>query len=386
MQQRGTELLIRVGEVSVAAAWAGLIVSLCAWMMHGGEHADAAARAGSPALPVVGTIQPQLVGSDSTARQADPPAVRLASLGRTFETRSARSAMDGASDSPATTAATASFEERFVFDQPTPVSGSLQPSASFEDRFGATISSGTIPVRTVLVVPSVTATVAPAAPGSNVAAPAPGPRLAVAVPLPRPAPRSVAAAATPNRPLGQVRLASLSDTPLPSAYAPADSQDAATKDLNPLSGDMSHTAIYDISARTVYLPSGERLEAHSGLGGYMDDVRAVNLKKLGPTPPNVYELKLREARFHGVQAIRLVPVDGSKMYARDGILAHPFMLGANGESNGCVSVKDYPAFLKAYQRGEITRIVVVEQLDDPPGGRTAADWFSSTLKRIFGAS
>jgi len=174
--------------------------------------------------------------------------------------------------------------------------------------------------------------------------------------------------------------------PPPTADAAADAKDATAKDANPLAGDLSHTAIYDISAHRVYLPSGERLEAHSGLGDFMDDVRAVNLKKLGPTPPNVYELKLRESLFHGVQAIRLVPVAGSKMYGRDGMLAHPFMLGENGESNGCVSFKDYPAFLKAYQRGDVTRMVVVEHLDDPPGGRTAADWFSSTLKKIFGSS
>ena len=134
------------------------------------------------------------------------------------------------------------------------------------------------------------------------------------------------------------------------------------------------------------MPNGERLEAHSGLGDYMDDIRAVHVRKVGPTPPNVYELRMRESLFHGVQAIRLVPVDGSKMYGRDGMLAHPFMLRANGESNGCVSFKDYSAFLKAFQRGDVTRMVVVEQLDEPPGGRTAADWFSSALKKLFGRS
>ena len=74
------------------------------------------------------------------------------------------------------------------------------------------------------------------------------------------------------------------------------------------------------------------------------------------------------------------------MYGREGILAHPFMLGTNGESNGCVSFKDYPAFLNAYLRGEITRLVVVQRLDDPPSAWTAADWFSNTLKSIFGRS
>ena len=44
-------------------------------------------------------------------------------------------------------------------------------------------------------------------------------------------------------------------------------------------------AIYDIAARTVYLPNGRRLEAHSGFGSHMDDARYVNLKRQGPTPP-----------------------------------------------------------------------------------------------------
>src|SRR6266404_6317584 len=127
------------------------------------------------------------------------------------------------------------------------------------------------------------------------------------------------------------------------------------------------TAIYDITARTVYLPSGRRLEAHSGFGDLMDDPRHVHMRMQGATPPNVYNLTLRERLFHGVRAIRLSPVDGSRMYGRAGILAHPYMLGANGESNGCVSLSDYPEFLNAFLRGEVTRLVVVERLESPPG-------------------
>ena len=366
--------MIRVGDVSVAAGWAGLIVGLYAWTMHGSGHADASARAGSAAPSVIGTIEPGVSDPSATAVEGDAPAARPARSGSTFEARFTPSATNDPAASPETTAATASFAERFVFDQSAPLSGSLRRSMPLDDRVG-----GAIPP----VAPSLAAL--PAAPAVNAVAPASGPRLAGAVPLPRPAPRTVLPEAAPNRSVGQVRLASLSDTPLPAAYAPADSKDPTTKDSNPLAGDLTHTAIYDIRAHMVYLPSGERLEAHSGLGDFMDDVRAVNLKKLGPTPPNVYELKLRESLFHGVQAIRLVPVAGSKMYGRDGMLAHPFMLGENGESNGCVSFKDYPAFLKAYQRGDVTRMVVVEQLDEPSGGKTAADWFS-TLKKIFGSS
>jgi hypothetical protein len=125
----------------------------------------------------------------------------------------------------------------------------------------------------------------------------------------------------------------------------------------------SHTAIYDIEAHTVYLPSGMRLEAHSGLGQRLDDPRYVAEKKRGATPPNVYDLALREAPFHGVQAIRLNPVDDGKMFGRDGILAHTYMLGPSGQSFGCVSFKDYQQFLKAFLRGEIDRLVVVPHLE-----------------------
>jgi hypothetical protein len=124
----------------------------------------------------------------------------------------------------------------------------------------------------------------------------------------------------------------------------------------------SHTAVYDIAAHTVYLPNGTKLEAHSGLGDKIDNPRYVNLKNSGPTPPNVYDLTLRGELFHEVRAIRLNPVGSDSMFGRDGILAHTYMLGANGQSNGCVSFKDYPTFLHAYLRGEIDRLVVVPSL------------------------
>ena len=120
------------------------------------------------------------------------------------------------------------------------------------------------------------------------------------------------------------------------------------------------TAVYDISARIVLMPSGERLEAHSGLGATMDDPNAVHLRMKGATPPGTYDLSEREALFHGVRAIRLNPVGGSgAVHGRVGLLAHTYMLGPSGASNGCVSFKDYDRFLQAYLRGEIQRLVVV---------------------------
>jgi hypothetical protein len=124
-----------------------------------------------------------------------------------------------------------------------------------------------------------------------------------------------------------------------------------------------YTAIYDISAHVVHLPNGQRLEAHSGLGGRIDDPRFVHEKMRGPTPPNLYELTPREALFHGVQALRLTPIGAQTVYGRSGLLAHTYMLGPNGDSNGCVSFRDYQAFLRAYQNGEIRRLAVVARLD-----------------------
>ncbi|MCC2652166.1 MAG: hypothetical protein K0Q60_2329 [Microvirga sp.] len=119
------------------------------------------------------------------------------------------------------------------------------------------------------------------------------------------------------------------------------------------------TAVYDIVAQTVYMPNGEKLEAHSGLGDMMDNPRHVNVRMKGSTPPGTYILTEREALFHGVRAIRMNPVGGSAaIYGRDGILAHTYLLGARGDSNGCVSFKDYDKFLQAYLRGEVKRLIV----------------------------
>ncbi|WP_336487596.1 tlde1 domain-containing protein [Methylobacterium nigriterrae] len=138
------------------------------------------------------------------------------------------------------------------------------------------------------------------------------------------------------------------------------------------------TAVYDITARTVTLPSGERLEAHSGLGASMDDPRSVHVRMRGATPPGTYDLTEREALFHGVRAIRLTPVGGSEaVHGRVGLLAHTYMLGPSGASNGCVSFRDYNRFLQAYLRGEVRRLVVVA------GSGDALPRFAS---RLFGRS
>ena len=123
------------------------------------------------------------------------------------------------------------------------------------------------------------------------------------------------------------------------------------------------TAVYDISTHTVYMPDGNKLEAHSGFGESLDDPTRVAEKDTGPTPPHIYDLELRGQLFHGVRALRLVPKDDQNTLGRTGLLAHSFMLGPNGQSNGCVSFRDYDTFLRAYLNHQVKRLVVVASLD-----------------------
>jgi hypothetical protein len=210
-------------------------------------------------------------------------------------------------------------------------------------------------------------------PTAAVDEPAPSPAVNPAVPLPRSRPveanlalniaaNNAAPTAQPNdRTLlqklsdllpGRVRLASL---------APDGGLFREGPDLASLGYDHL-TAVYDITAHAVYMPNGSKLEAHSGFGSLMDDPGHVSERNVGATPPNVYDLKPRERLFHGIQALRMTPVGENGTLGRSGLLAHGYMLGANGDSNGCVSIKDYDQFLKAFQNGEINRLVVVPSL------------------------
>jgi hypothetical protein len=154
------------------------------------------------------------------------------------------------------------------------------------------------------------------------------------------------------------------------AYASADASVTsaiAPKEQNPMFGGAPpyerDTAVYDITAKAVYLPDGTKLEAHSGLGSNLDDPRSSRVRMRGVTPPHIYMLKPREALFHGVPALRLTPIGGeSAIYGRDGLLAHTFMLGPNGDSNGCVSFKDYYAFLDAYRNKGIRKLAVLARV------------------------
>ena len=156
------------------------------------------------------------------------------------------------------------------------------------------------------------------------------------------------------------------------AYASADAGSVTgsigAREQNPMLGGSPpydhDTAVYDIAAHTVYLPDGTRLEAHSGLGSNLDDPHSARIRMRGVTPPHIYTLKPRESLFHGVAALRLTPIGGEEaIYGREGLLAHSFMLGANGDSNGCVSFRDYNAFLGAYHNMGIRKLAVVARVE-----------------------
>jgi hypothetical protein len=265
-----------------------------------------------------------------------------------------------------------------------PVRLTLGPSLTFDDRFAAASPQGEAPN--------------PVPPDRQVAAIAPPQadrQVAQLVRLPAPRPAEAGAAknsAASARDMSQgakaAVLAAVEEKPTifeklfgklksagPSlAFASADA--SVTGSLgsgNPgqspnsaLGGSVPYdrtTAVYDISAHTVYMPDGTKLEAHSGLGSKLDDPRYVNVRMLGPTPPHVYDLQPRETPFHGVPALRLNPVGGEDaIFGRTGLLAHTYMLGPNGDSNGCVSFKDYNAFLQAYRNGEVKRLAVVTRV------------------------
>jgi Protein of unknown function (DUF2778) len=393
--------LARIGVGSTAAGLAALAIGFLSymWLTRDTGPASIGSRTEARDLSGSGTIHQTRVGLDTAGSYigdddgAPLDRAHFASLQAGDDSEFAFSEPDNRSAPPLPRMP---FGERFSFDQPAPSGGSLQssrPSASFQDRF----------IGEVLASSFVGKVLAPSAPvwsATDLDPPhAAVPRITVAAAAPRPDARSGRSRATlKQQSEPDFRLASASDTSLAIAYAPSHSVKDSSGTGSPLKGltpkasdpladiDPSRTAIYDITARTVYLPNGRRLEAHSGLGDHMDDPRYVNARGTGPTPPNVYELKLRETLFHGVRAIRLVPSDSSKMYGRDGILAHSYLLGPNGQSNGCVSFSDYPAFLDAFQRGDVNRLVVVERLADTPSPKTLADWFSNTLRDIFRGS
>jgi hypothetical protein len=294
---------------------------------------------------------------------------------------------------------TAQLEPRPLISAPATIPSG--PSLSFDDRFAAAARQGV-----ASVTPAETLTLADASPRvqapkqaeaakpKEIAPPAAPVQMAAIAPAPRPAePRPAKTPATSVRDMAQrakaavMSLASnekqtivekLWGKPQPQPHGPsllsfASADTSITGSLgstqNPaLAGNTPRydqsTAVYDISAHMVYLPDGTKLEAHSGLGSKLDDPSSANIRMHGVTPPHIYELTPREALFHGVPALRLNPIGGEEsIYGRSGLLAHTFMLGPNGDSNGCVSFRDYNAFLNAYRNQGIKRLAVVARVE-----------------------
>jgi len=278
------------------------------------------------------------------------------------------------------------------------VTGALPPAASFNERFLAPGDDSDSRPALAKGDKLQVAALEPQQAASQVAqieipvplarpavAPSPAAQLAEAVPLPTPRPSilnmpddkgpsrhdvaqaNTAVAPAPEKPSIFERLfGKLKEKGPVLAFASPDGGISSDgQSLTPGSTALydRETAVYDISARVVYMPDGTKLEAHSGLGDKLDDPRFVHVRMRGATPPHLYDLTLRESLFHGVQAIRLNPVGGEgKIFGRSGLLAHTFMLGPNGDSNGCVSFRDYDAFLRAYRKGTVKRLAVVAKL------------------------
>jgi hypothetical protein len=362
-------LLIHVGMrlilTGIAALIAGFAFGLT--LQSEGRHEigspDAELRAESPRLSERFDL-PAPLGSQIP----DGSRVRVASLGTDVAFASAVEETDRLSDPPVSMRQRMSFDERFSFDGPFSFHERFlfdQPSDSLDQRFAAAaVSPAGAPTMTAETEEGTGSVLRIA----RLPSPDPGQRAMAHPTVGRSAPRLASLASPPPASSAKkIRLATLETPKGPSLSLDPDSR----------------TAIYDITARTVYMPDGRRLEAHSGFGDRMDDPRYVNVKREGPTPPNVYDLSLRENLFHGVRALRMTPVGDGKMYGRDGILAHSYLLGPSGQSNGCVSLSDYPAFLNAFLRGEVTRLVVVERLANPPTTQVASASFLKSLMDLF---
>ncbi len=332
-------------HVGIRAVSAGVALAVGFTAGFVGTRGIGHANAGLPGvLSAFGTLGPDAAPRPPTfdTATADRPGMQLASLESTIVFESPLEAAP--SSDPQT-----SFDQRFVADE---------RLASFNDRFGA---GGLLPanaeVRTVATEQRA---------------------ISVLKAPPDVAGRAIAKAEAAKSASSPAGVANAAKKPIRTADL--------SQDLSSILKPANRTAVYDITAHTVYLPNGRRLEAHSGLGGNMDDPRSIAVKHRGPTPPNLYTLTLREELFHGVRAIRLNPVDEGKMYGRDGILAHTYMLGPNGQSNGCVSFNDYQAFLNAFLNGEIDHLVVVEHIAGGAGPETAGGTFFDSLKDLFGRS
>jgi Protein of unknown function (DUF2778) len=345
-------LMLGASSVAAIAAIGGAATLTAAWLITGTLGRNAELRASAPLALQVGLPRPLTRLTDG----GEVFAVRFAALAAPVaeQTHQAAPLAPAAGSAVATVLPVVPLPRKRVAERaarvPLPLPRPLDRMEVVKAavaRFAPPAGLAQVSVRTDIArAPAKPAVPEPEITGSIVARhdPAPAP--------PRPAP------AIPMAPAPAMPAPGIAERRVGPWLAYADPKSLLAPD--------SHTAIYDIVAHTVYLPGGERLEAHSGLGRFLDDPRFITQKARGPTPPNVYRLTLRGELFHGVRAIRLTPEDDRRMFGRDGILAHTYMLGPSGQSFGCVSFKNYPEFLNAFLRGEIDRLVVVPRLEARP--------------------
>src|SRR5262245_38124821 len=295
---------VRVGDaliqLGVRAIPLGIAAMLLGFVLKSAETKAGPAAAGLPGPPVsvFGTIHPELFRlSAPLGSGAAGDRVRLASLEPQVGLFGAPAkAAPMLKDTSASAGPSAPFDERFAalndpsvsFDR---IASAEDDTASFDERFGLAMR-----VVASLPVPS----------DQDVAnRPADAPLKATVLKVHVRADQDVETRRADAPPKA---IVSKIDVRLP---PPRKEVPQSRKEVPPPEND-GRTAIYDIMARTVYLPNGRRLEAHSGFGDLMDNPRHVNVRMQGATPPNVYNLTLRERLFHGVRAIRLNPVDDSK--------------------------------------------------------------------------
>lgn len=130
----------------------------------------------------------------------------------------------------------------------------------------------------------------------------------------------------------------------------------------------------------LYTPNGEMV-ASSGrianVNGHVvngiDNPAAANIKDVGAMPPGMYEVVLEKGTFHGSHFVRYVPLEGTDVHDRTGLLGHsPLMRKvrlADGEvvsqSHGCLVTDQNEAYIATIremaQKGPVYLMVGTEE-------------------------
>jgi len=143
------------------------------------------------------------------------------------------------------------------------------------------------------------------------------------------------------------------------------------------------TAVYDISARTVYLPDGHPAGSPFRARRKLDDPRYVHVRMHGATPPHVYSWSRARRWFHGVPALRLKPVGGEEaIFGRTGLLAHTYMLAQRRFQRLCL-VQGLLRVPDAYRNRGIKRLAASRAWSDGATGDVPNRQRKSMLRRMI---